>query len=52
MIFSWAYNFNIFKTNIDLNIFIFVNIVILFSFCGDLIQSYFKQFVEPYPKAT
>jgi len=36
-------NFNIFKTSIDLNIFLFVNIVILFSFFGDLIQSYFKR---------
>ena len=35
--------FNFYTTSINLNIFIFINIVILFSFFGDLIQSYFKR---------
>ena len=37
-------NFNVYKTSINLNFFFFTNIVILFSFFGDLIQSYFKRF--------
>jgi phosphatidate cytidylyltransferase len=37
-------NFDIYKTNVNLNFFFFTNIVILFSFFGDLIQSYFKRF--------
>ena len=36
-------NFNTYKSSISLNIFIFINIVIIFSFFGDLIQSYFKR---------
>ena len=36
-------NFNIYKTSINLNLFFFINIIILFSFFGDLVQSYFKR---------
>ena len=36
-------NFDIYKSGINLNVFIFINIIILFSFFGDLIQSYFKR---------
>ena len=36
-------NFDIYKTSINSNVFFFINIIILFSFFGDLIQSYFKR---------
>ena len=36
-------NFDIYKSGINLNLFIFIKIIILFSFFGDLIQSYFKR---------
>ena len=36
-------NFDIYKISINSNVFFFTNIIILFSFLGDLIQSYFKR---------
>ena len=36
-------NFDIYKISINSNMFFFINIIILFSFLGDLIQSYFKR---------
>tara|TARA_Y100000766_G_C18823568_1_gene564296 strand:+ start:375 stop:1007 length:633 start_codon:yes stop_codon:yes gene_type:complete len=36
-------NFDIFKTSMNSNVFFFINIIILFSFFGDFIQSYFKR---------
>ena len=36
-------NFDIYKISINSNVFFFINIIILFSFLGDLIQSYFKR---------
>ena len=36
-------NFDIYKISINSNVFIFIKIIILFSFLGDLIQSYFKR---------
>ena len=36
-------NFDIYKISINSNMFFFINIIILFSFFGDLIQSYFKR---------
>ena len=36
-------NFDIYKISINSNVFIFINIIILFSFFGDLVQSYFKR---------
>ena len=36
-------NFDIYKISINSNVFFFINIIILFSFFGDLIQSYFKR---------
>ena len=36
-------NFDIYKIFINSNVFFFINIIILFSFLGDLIQSYFKR---------
>ena len=36
-------NFDIYKISTNLNLFFFINIIILFSFFGDLIQSYFKR---------
>tara|TARA_B100001559_G_C16179477_1_gene474679 strand:+ start:121 stop:546 length:426 start_codon:yes stop_codon:yes gene_type:complete len=37
------FNFDIYNTSININVFFFINIVILFSFFGDLFQSYFKR---------
>ena len=36
-------NFDIYKTSINSNVFLLINIIILFSFFGDLIQSHFKR---------
>jgi len=36
-------NFDIYKISIDSNVFFFINMIILLSFLGDLIQSYFKR---------
>ena len=36
-------NFDIYKISINSNVFFFINIIILFSFFGDLIQSHFKR---------
>ena len=41
--FIFYLNFDIYKISINSNVFIFINIIILFSFFGDLIQSYFKR---------
>ena len=37
------FNFDIYKNSINIDVFFFINIVILFSFFGDLLQSYFKR---------
>ena len=41
--FIFYLNFDIYKIFINSNVFFFINIIILFSFLGDLIQSYFKR---------